>query len=103
MATTRLVLTRAGSDGLEAAGHVVASFADFVAGDKIVVGIIIFVIIIVIQFVVITKGGERVFLRGDIPGTEGQPHTTIAGGGHFLQEDIGEELARVIVEFVASA
>jgi flagellar biosynthesis protein FlhA len=60
VATTRLVLTRAGSDGLHAAGHVVASFADFVAGDKIVVGIIIFVIIIVIQFAVITKGATRI-------------------------------------------
>jgi flagellar biosynthesis protein FlhA len=60
VATTRLVLTRAGSDGINAAGHVVASFADFVAGDKIVVGIIIFVIIVVIQFVVITKGATRI-------------------------------------------
>ncbi len=60
VATTRLVLTRAGTDGLEAAGHVVSSFADFVAGDKIVVGIIIFVIIVVIQFVVITKGATRI-------------------------------------------
>jgi flagellar biosynthesis protein FlhA len=60
VATTRLILTRAGADGLEAAGHVVSSFADFVAGDKIVVGLIIFVIIIVIQFVVITKGATRI-------------------------------------------
>jgi flagellar biosynthesis protein FlhA len=60
VATTRLILTRAGADGLHAAGHVVASFADFVAGDKIVVGLIIFVIIIVIQFVVITKGATRI-------------------------------------------
>ena len=60
VATTRLILTRAGTDGLNAAGHVVASFADFVAGDKIVVGLIIFVIIIVIQFVVITKGATRI-------------------------------------------
>jgi flagellar biosynthesis protein FlhA len=60
VATTRLILTRAGTDKLEAAGHVVASFADFVAGDKIVVGIIIFVIIVVIQFVVITKGATRI-------------------------------------------
>jgi len=60
VATTRLVLTRAGSDGVNAAGHVVASFADFVAGDKIVVGIIIFVIIVLIQFVVITKGATRI-------------------------------------------
>lgn len=60
VATTRLILTRGGSDGLEAAGHVVSSFANFVAGDKIVVGLIIFVIIIVIQFVVITKGATRI-------------------------------------------
>jgi flagellar biosynthesis protein FlhA len=60
VATTRLILTRAGSDGLNAAGHVVSSFANFVAGDKIVVGIIIFVIIVVIQFVVITKGATRI-------------------------------------------
>jgi flagellar biosynthesis protein FlhA len=60
VATTRLILTRAGSDGLFAAGHVVSSFAAFVAGDRLVVGIIIFVIIIVIQFVVITKGATRI-------------------------------------------
>jgi flagellar biosynthesis protein FlhA len=60
VATTRLILTRAGTEKLEAAGHVVASFADFVAGANIVVGLIIFVIIIVIQFVVITKGATRI-------------------------------------------
>ena len=49
----------------------------------------------------ITKGGERMFLRGDIPGTAGQPHTTIDGGGHFVQEDKGEELAQVILDFIA--
>lgn len=49
----------------------------------------------------ITKGAERQFI-GQVAGTEGQPHTTIEGGGHFLQEDKGEELARVIVEFIAS-
>jgi haloalkane dehalogenase len=48
----------------------------------------------------ITKGGERAFI-GHVPGTEGQPHTTIEGGGHFLQEDKGEELGRVIAEFIA--
>jgi flagellar biosynthesis protein FlhA len=60
VAVTRLILTRAGTDGVNAAGHVVASFANFVAGDKIVVGIIIFIIIVVIQFVVITKGATRI-------------------------------------------
>jgi haloalkane dehalogenase len=40
-----------------------------------------------------------VFLR-EVPGTKGQPHTTITGGGHFLQEDRGPELARVIADFI---
>jgi haloalkane dehalogenase len=47
----------------------------------------------------ITKGGDAVFQR-DVPGCKGQPHTTIEGGGHFLQEDRGEELARVIVDWM---
>jgi flagellar biosynthesis protein FlhA len=60
VATTRLILTHASKDGLNAAGGVVRSFGEFVAGDQLVVGIIIFVIIIVIQFVVITKGATRI-------------------------------------------
>ena len=60
VATTRLILTRGGTAGLEAAGQVILSFGKFVAGDDIVVGLIIFVIIVVIQFVVITKGATRI-------------------------------------------
>ena len=61
VATTRLILTRAGTDKLEAAGSVITAFSEFVAGDgKIVVGLIIFIIIIVIQFMVITKGATRI-------------------------------------------
>ena len=48
----------------------------------------------------ITAGADRVFQRR-IPGAQGQPHTTIVGGGHFLQEDRGPELARVVADFVA--
>ena len=48
----------------------------------------------------ITRGGDKVFQKL-VPGAKGQPHTVIQGGGHFLQEDRGEELARVIVEFMA--
>lgn len=36
-----------------------------------------------------------------IPGCAGQPHTTIENGGHFLQEDQGEKLAQVVVDFIA--
>ena len=49
----------------------------------------------------VTKGGEGVFLRG-VPGTAGQPHITVVGGGHFLQEDKGPELAQIIIDFIAS-
>jgi len=48
----------------------------------------------------ITRGADRL-LQEEIPGATGQPHTTIVGGGHFLQEDKGEELARVVVDFIA--
>jgi len=47
----------------------------------------------------ITRGGDAIF-QERVPGAKGQPHTTIKGGGHFLQEDCGEELARVIVDFL---
>ncbi len=50
----------------------------------------------------ITRGSDRVFQKV-VPGTKGQPHTTIVGAGHFLQEDKGEELARVIVDFMAGS
>ncbi|MBN2397044.1 MAG: haloalkane dehalogenase [Deltaproteobacteria bacterium] len=50
----------------------------------------------------ITRGGDRVFLKL-IPGTRNQPHTTIKGGGHFLQEDQGEQFARVVVDFMESS
>ncbi|CAN5519257.1 haloalkane dehalogenase [soil metagenome] len=47
----------------------------------------------------ITKGAEKNLIR-DIAGAAGQAHTTIEGGGHFLQEDRGPELAQVVVELV---
>lgn len=49
----------------------------------------------------ITKGGDRVWQQR-VPGAKGQPHTTIEGGGHFLQEDKGPELARVVLDFIAT-
>ncbi|MEZ5177456.1 MAG: haloalkane dehalogenase [Acidimicrobiales bacterium] len=49
----------------------------------------------------VTGGGNRPFER-TVPGAAGQPHTTIEGGGHFLQEDRGPELAAVVVDLVRS-
>ena len=58
-ATTRLILSNA-EDGTAAAGHVIETFGQFVAGGSLAIGLIIFVIIVVIQFVVITKGATRI-------------------------------------------
>jgi haloalkane dehalogenase len=49
----------------------------------------------------ITRGADAI-LRTAIPGAQGQPHVTIERAGHFLQEDRGEELARVVNEFIAT-
>ncbi len=49
----------------------------------------------------ITKGAEKA-LQSRIPGAAGQPHRIVAGGGHFIQEDRGPELARIVVEFIES-
>ena len=47
----------------------------------------------------LTAGGEKVLLER-IPGTKDQPHKKIKGGGHFLQEGRGEELAQVVIDFL---
>jgi haloalkane dehalogenase len=47
----------------------------------------------------VTAGGFAIFQRR-IPGAQGRQHATISGGGHFLQEDRGPELAEVVADFV---
>ncbi len=61
-ATTRLILTAGERGGVEtaAAGHVIEAFGNFVAGGSLAVGLIIFIILVVIQFLVITKGSSRI-------------------------------------------
>jgi flagellar biosynthesis protein FlhA len=60
VASTRLILTAAPTAQLDAAGKVIRAFGEFVAGNHTVVGLVIFSIIVVIQFVVITKGAGRI-------------------------------------------
>ena len=50
----------------------------------------------------VTAGGEKPFQKL-LPGAQGQPHATIVGAGHFLQEDRGEELAVRMVEWTRVA
>ncbi|OBK34111.1 haloalkane dehalogenase [Mycobacterium sp. 1245111.1] len=49
----------------------------------------------------ITRGGDAV-LAGHVPGARNHPPVTVAGAGHFIQEDKGAELGRLIVDFIAA-
>jgi len=60
VASTRLILTNGGTDGTTAAGGVIEGFGQFVAAGNIVIGLILFVILVAIQFLVITKGATRI-------------------------------------------
>ncbi len=59
VATTRLILLK-GNEGVDAAGSVISSFGNFVVGGNYAVGIIIFLILVLVNFVVITKGSGRI-------------------------------------------
>ncbi|MDQ6989179.1 MAG: flagellar biosynthesis protein FlhA [Mariprofundaceae bacterium] len=59
VATTRLILLH-GQDGTAAAGQVIEGFGQFVVGGNTVVGLIIFIVLVLINFVVITKGSTRI-------------------------------------------
>ncbi|MCH2106425.1 MAG: flagellar biosynthesis protein FlhA, partial [Planctomycetes bacterium] len=54
VASTRLILS-----GGEA-GHIITAFGDYVTGDNLTVGLVVFLVLIIIQFVVITKGSGRI-------------------------------------------
>jgi flagellar biosynthesis protein FlhA len=59
VASTRRILLH-GHEGPDAAGHVIQSFGQFVVGGSYVVGIIVFLVLVIINFIVITKGTERI-------------------------------------------
>ncbi|MBR1216372.1 flagellar biosynthesis protein FlhA [Bradyrhizobium sp. U87765 SZCCT0131] len=75
VATTRVILSR-GAEGEHAAGYVVAGFSKFVMGGDFVIGLIIFAILVTVNFVVITKGATRIaevgarFTLDAIPGKQ---------------------------------
>nr|MDQ3385311.1 haloalkane dehalogenase [Actinomycetota bacterium] len=47
----------------------------------------------------VTAGGHRIF-QHKVPGAKDQPHLTVGGAGHFLQEDAGPEVGRILVDFI---
>jgi flagellar biosynthesis protein FlhA len=75
IASTRVILAK-GAEGPEAAGHVIAGFANFVMGGDFVIGVVVFLILITVNFMVITKGATRIaevgarFTLDAIPGKQ---------------------------------
>lgn len=59
LASTRLILSK-GHEGTAAAGHVIEAFGNLVMGGNFVIGIIVFAILVIVNFVVITKGSGRI-------------------------------------------
>jgi flagellar biosynthesis protein FlhA len=59
LASTRLILAH-GHEGTAAAGHVIEAFGNFVMGGNFVIGVIVFTILVIVNFVVITKGSGRI-------------------------------------------
>jgi len=86
IATTRLILSRAAIDGTAAAGEVVEAFGEFVAANNLVVGGVIFAIIAIVQFVVITAGSTRTsevaarFALDGLPGRQMALDTDVQSG-----------------------
>jgi flagellar biosynthesis protein FlhA len=67
---------RNGNEGVDAAGHIIAGFSNFVMGGDFVIGIVVFLILITVNFLVITKGATRIaevgarFTLDAIPGKQ---------------------------------
>ena len=94
VATTRLILSH-GNEGLGSAGHVVAAFGGFLMGGDVVIGFILFSILLVVNFMVITKGSGRIaevaarFSLDSMPGKQMAIDAELSSGG------IDEKVARV--------
>ena len=93
-ATTRLILSNA-QEGTDAAGQVIKTFGEFVTGGSLVIGLIIFVIIVVIQFVVITKGATRIAEVAARFTLDGMPGKQMAVDADLNAGTITEEEAKL--------
>jgi flagellar biosynthesis protein FlhA len=77
LASTRLILSQ-GHEGPAAAGHVIEAFGGFIMQGNIVIGVIVFAILIIVNFIVITKGSGRiaeVAARFSLDAMPGKPNT----------------------------
>ncbi len=102
VASTRVVLLK-GHEGTGAAGRVIESFGDFVVGGNYAVGLIVFIILVVINFVVVTKGAGRIsevsarFTLDAMPGKQMAIDADL-NAGVITQEDAQTRREEVVQE-----
>ena len=94
LGTTRLILTH-GNSGTEAAGNVVGAFAELVMGGDCIIGLIVFAILTVVNFVVITKGSGRIAEVAARFTLDAMPGKQMAIDADLSSGLIDEDLARV--------
>src|SRR6185312_8347043 len=100
LASTRLILAH-GHEGPLAAGHVIAAFGGFVMGGNFVIGVIVFTILVVVNFVVITKGSGRIaevaarFSLDSMPGKQLAIDADLSAG---LIDEAGAKKRRAEIE-----
>ena len=101
ISTTRLILSH-GSSGSTAAGYIIAGFAQLVMGGDFVIGIIVFLILIIINFLVITKGATRIaevgarFTLDAIPGKQMAIDADLSAG--LIDEKVAQTRRRELEE-----
>lgn len=99
VASTRLVLLN-GHQGTAAAGHVIETFGSFVVGGSYIVGTVVFLLLIIINFIVITKGSGRVaevaarFVLDAIPGKQMSIDADL-GAGAITREEAQERRKKI--------
>ena len=101
IATTRGILAN-GHEGEEAAGQVIAAFAEFMMGGDFVIGLIVFAILIIINFIVISKGATRIaevsarFTLDGIPGKQMAIDADLSSG--LITTEIAQKRRRELEE-----
>jgi flagellar biosynthesis protein FlhA len=99
LASTRLILAR-GHEGTDAAGHVIEAFGGFVMGGNFVIGIIVFAILVIVNFVVITKGSGRIaevaarFHLDSMPGKQMAIDADLSAG--LIDEKVAKERRKAL-------
>ncbi len=100
MASTRLILGH-GSEGVTGAGQVIAAFSSFIMSGNFVIGIIVFIILVIVNFVVITKGSGRIaevaarFTLDGLPGKQMAIDADLSAG---LIDEAGAKARRAELE-----